>query len=94
MSIPLLTNLVRPPYNGFDQYIVEHENEVAHLSVRGKTATFNKYIAFDWKTRYQYNLSERVGLVFNFLLRYQFVAGDNNVKHLQNQLTTGIAVKW
>ena len=94
LSIPLLSNLVRPPYNGFDQYIVDHSEKVIALSFRGEPATFDKFLAFDWKTTYRYQASDRVGLLLGYMMRYQRVPGANELTQFQNQFTTGLAVTW
>ena len=94
LSIPVISNFVRPPYNGFDQYIVDHSEKVMQLSFRGETASFDKYVAFDWKTTYCYDTGEHLSVLFRYLARYQYVPGVNKVVQFQNQLTAGVLLRW
>jgi hypothetical protein len=94
LSIPLLENFVRPPYNGFDQYIVENQEKILKLSFRGELASFNRYVAIDWRTTYQYAVSAHLDFIFGYLFRYQHVPGYNKVRHFQNQFTSGFAIKF
>lgn len=92
--IPLFQNLVRPPYNGIDESIIENQDNTLKLIVSGKPAFLNKYFAFDWKLNYIYVLTRKFDLKFSYLLRYQNVNEINKFIHLQNQVTTGLNFKY
>lgn len=94
LSVPVFSNLVRPPYNGFDQYVVDHSEQIVQLSFKGESASFDKFVGVDWKTTYRYEPFTRLGFVFTYLARYQWVPGENSVKHFQNQLSTGMTFRW
>lgn len=92
--LPLIQNLVRPPYNGIDEYIIENQDNILKILTHGKPAVFNKYIAFDWKVNYIYVLNSRLNLRISYLLRYQNVNEINKFIQLQNQFTTGLLLKF
>ena len=94
LSVPFLGNLVRPPYNGFDQYIVEHQDDILKIAFRGELASFTKYRAIDWKTIYHYTATDHLGFTFGYTWRYQYVPGPNKMKSFQNLLTTGFRIKF
>jgi hypothetical protein len=94
ISIPFVQLFVRPPYNGYDLYIQEHSEDIMKLAFRGEVASFNKYIAVDWKTVYRYAASNHLDFVFGYLFRYQSVSGYNKLTHFQNQFTFGFAIKF
>ena len=94
LSIPLVQVFVRPPYNGYDLFIQENSEDVFKIIFRGELASFNEYVAVDWKTVYRYAASNHVDFVFGYLFRYQGVSGYNKVTHFQNQLTFGFAIKF
>ena len=94
ISIPVVQIFVRPPYNGYDLYIQENSENVFKLIFRGELASFNQYIAVDWKTVYRYAASDHLDFVFGYLFRYQNVSGYNKVTHIQNHFTFGFAIKF
>jgi hypothetical protein len=94
LSIPVIENLVRPPYNGFDQFIVENQEKVIMLAFHGKLASFKDYRALDWKTSYRYTLSSGVDFNVSYLFRFQQVTGENKLVRFQNQLAGGFTFKF
>lgn len=94
ISIPVVQLFVRPPYNGYDLFIQENSENIFKIAFRGELASFNQYIAVDWKTVYRYAASNHLDFVFGYLFRYQGVSGYNKVRHFQNQLSMGFAIKF
>jgi hypothetical protein len=94
ISIPVVLVFVRPPYNGYDLFIQENSENLLKIAFRGELASFNKYFAVDWKTIYRYAASNHLDFIFGFLFRYQGVSGYNKIRHFQNQLTVGFAIKF
>ncbi|WP_423148380.1 hypothetical protein [Rubrolithibacter danxiaensis] len=94
LSIPIVQLLVRPPYNGFDQYIVQNQEKVLKILLRGELASFDKYYGFDWKTLYKYAASNHLDFNLSYMLRFQQVNGFNKMVHFQNQLTAGFSIKF
>jgi len=94
LFIPVFQDLVRPPYNGIDETIIEDQDNTVKLIFAGKPSSFNTYFAFDWKLNYFYAISNRFDLTATYLVRYQNVSEINKVKHLQNQFTIGLNFKF
>jgi hypothetical protein len=94
VMIPLLNDLVRPPYNGFDEYIVQHQEEILRVAFRGTPATFSKYIALDWTIKYYYSLSTRIVFQAGYVFRYQHVFGSNRLTQFQNQFSSGFDITF
>lgn len=94
LFIPIFQNLVRPPYNGIDETVLENQDNTVKLIFLGKPSSFNTYVAFDWTFNYAYSLSNKFALTATYLVRYQQVIEINRTKHLQNQLTVGMDYKF
>lgn len=94
LFIPVFQNLVRPPYNGIDETIIENQDNTVKIIFAGKLASFDKFFGFDWKLNYTYAISNRFDLSATYLARYQNVAEINMVKHLQNQYAIGLNFKF
>jgi hypothetical protein len=93
-AVPLIGNLVRPPYNGFDQYIAEHREDVVMLAFKGDFASVSDYIGVDWRTRYAYTLSDHLTFQAEYLFRFQQVTETNRLVRFQNQFSGGVVVKF
>jgi hypothetical protein len=90
VAIPIFQILVRPPYNGINEFISANEDNTIKLITTGKTTTLNKYFAINWQTMYNYNFSKRFGLCAAYTMRYQRVSDFHKLKNLHNQFTTGV----
>lgn len=94
LFIPVFQNLVRPPYNGIDEKIIENQDNISLIIFDGQPASFNQYFAFDWKLNYLFSLSKKFDLSATYLLRYQKTSEINEITHLQNQLSVGLNFKF
>lgn len=94
LFLPLFQNLVRPPYNGIDELIIENQDNTIKLITSGQPASFNKYMALDWKLIYSLAITHVFDWNFSYLLRYQNINEVNKFVHLQNQLTTGLTFNF
>ena len=94
ITIPFLQLLARPPYNGRDEFIIENENSPVKIFFDRKFATFNQYYGFSWTTKYIFNVSKLIDLSVNYNLNLQNVTGVNKLTHMQNQLQTGLNIKF
>jgi hypothetical protein len=93
LSIPLMGMLVRPPYNGFDQFIAAHQEKVFRLAFRGDFASVDSYRAFDWRTNYYYALSDHFDVGAMYLFRFQS-AENNELMRFQHQLAASLVFKF
>jgi hypothetical protein len=89
LSLPLLGNLVRPPYNGYDFYIEQHQENVVKVAFRGKLASWNLYRGVDFRASYRSGFSGRVNFVVTYNFRYQYSNYPSSVNYFQNNITMG-----
>jgi len=68
LSLPVFGLLIRPPWTGWDKYIIEHEDNRVPLFFRGKWTSLNDFFALNWNIQYQYSIGQR----WNVSAKYQF----------------------
>ena len=95
LHVPLWSLIVRPPYNGTDPEL-EYNDEHAPLSLitDGAGGSFERLLAFQVNAGYQYQFSRRWNMIVRYQARYQNLKGQNQLIHLQHQLSTGIQLKF
>lgn len=95
LSLPLVSLIVRPPYNGSDEELT-HNNDNHPLKVitDGYVGTVNKLFAYDLKLRYDYQFSDRFSANVTYLNRYQNVNDSNSLVQMQHQISTGLSLKF
>ena len=70
LSVPVLGVLVRPPYTGWDKYMIENEDNFTKVLYKGKTTSLNDFFGYNWHVFYNYQLSKRIGIQLQYELRY------------------------
>lgn len=94
LFIPIFQNLVRPPYNGIDENVIENQDNQVKLIFSGKPSSFDSYFACYWHLNYFYLISKRFELEVSYLARYQNTFEINELKHWQNQFSVGGNLKF
>jgi hypothetical protein len=94
LSIPFFQLLVRPPYNGIDNFITTNQDNTVKLIFTGKPTTVNNYFAINWNINYKYEINKRFDLKLGYTFNYERVFNTHKFIHLQNQITTGINFKF
>ena len=94
ISIPVFGLLVRPPYTGWDKYIVDHQNNPLPVFFRGNWTTLNKFLAFNWDIQYQYAISPRWDLTAKYQFRYYRTEELKTAIIPSNQFTIGTNFKF
>ena len=94
LSIPVFQVLVRPPYNGIDNFITDNQDNTFKLIFTGKPTSLNKYFAINWGTHYKYAISEQFELKLGYTLNYERVFETQEFIQLQNQIMAGINFKF
>jgi hypothetical protein len=94
LSIPVFQVLVRPPYNGIDNFITDNQDNTFKLIFTGKPTSLNKYVAVNWETNYKYEISNRFELNLGYTLNFEKVLETHNFIQLQNQIKAGINFKF
>jgi len=87
ISLPVFGLLIRPPWTGWDMYIIEHE--AYPLFFRGKWTSLNDFFAFNWNIQYRYTISPRWDLTAKYLFRYYRTDELETAIIPSNQFTIG-----
>lgn len=91
LSIPIVGFLNRPVHTTYDKDLLEaFEERFIGFIFSGDLSSVNKYVAFDWETKYRRPLTKKMDLAVTYALAYQRVTDDTEFTHLQNQLRVGI----
>ena len=94
LSIPFFQLLVRPPYNGIDNFITSNQDNTVKLIFTGKPTTINKYFGINWTSNYKYEINKRFELQLGYIFNYERVFDTHKFIQLQNQITTGVNFKF
>jgi hypothetical protein len=70
ISLPVFGLLIRPPWTGWDKYIIEHEDNRVPLFFRGKWTSLNDFFAFNWNIQYHFAITPGWGLTAKYQFRY------------------------
>lgn len=89
VSLPVFGLLVRPPYSGWDKFIVDNEDSPARVFFRGKWASLNRFGAFNWELDYAYALSLRWSLNVRYGFSYFRTQTLDPTVHVNNQFSLG-----
>jgi hypothetical protein len=68
LALPVFGLLVRPPWTGWDKFIVSNEESMIPIFFRGKWTSVNNFITCNLDLQYQYVIAPR----WNFVAGYQF----------------------
>lgn len=94
ISVPILQVLARPPYNGRNDYIIENQDNPTKILFKGKVSSLHNYLALDWHTKYTYNISRRFNITLAYELIYQKSKETSLLIQLQNNIVTGLQIKF
>jgi hypothetical protein len=89
VAIPLAGILVRPPYNGYDYFIEQHQDDFIRLAFRGKLTTWNHYQGVNCRVSYITQMTGRLHFMLAYDLSYQGTDVTQKFRYFQNQFTLG-----
>lgn len=89
LSIPVFGQLVRPPYSGWDKFIVEAQDSPAGIFFRGKWTSLQDYFGLNWDLQYQYQASPRWDLTANYGFSYYRSDEPATVTSVNTKLSLG-----
>ncbi len=89
VAIPLAGILVRPPYNGYDYFIEQHQDNFIRLAFRGKLTTWNHYQGVNCRVSYISQMTGRLHFMLAYDLSYQGTDVPQKFRYFQNQFTLG-----
>jgi len=89
ISLPVFGLLLRPPWTGWDKYIVEHEDNRLPLYFRGKWTSLNDFFAFNWNIQYYFAITPGWSLTAEYQFRYYRTDELKTAIIPSNQFTVG-----
>lgn len=94
-AIPILNFVSRPPYNGIDEYLIEHQDHPAKIIFRNQgLSSINNYFGVNCELSYVYAISARFNWEINYQLFYQFENRTSKFNGLSNIYATGLTYKF
>jgi hypothetical protein len=94
LAIPIVQNLVRPPYNTIDQFISENSDDFIKIATTGTPSSLGKYQEITWKTQYKLDLSRHFALNLTYAMQLQHVSDIHSFTQLNNQFLTSFTFKF
>jgi hypothetical protein len=94
LSIPLITLMIRPPYNGFNEELQKDLNQPFVFLTKGDFVTLDKYQAINISISYNYQFSKKIGFSLNWQMIYQNLYDNNRFIQFQNVLKTGFIYQF
>jgi len=96
IDLPILSLVVRPPYNGIDNELLSNNDEgnVIGLITDGTWGSWNKLLSYDSEFTYQYNISAGFQVTATYKNRYHNTFETNKFVHLQNQFLLGLGFNF
>lgn len=70
ISLPVFGLLIRPPWTGWDKYIVEYEDNRIPIFFRGKWTSLNDFFAVNLNIQYHFTIGPGWDLMAEYLFRY------------------------
>ncbi|WP_291727224.1 hypothetical protein [Bernardetia sp.] len=90
LSVPIFGLMSRPPYTGWDKFIVESQNNPVRVFFRGKWTSFNDYLVVDYDLNYSYKCSPKWAASANYRLQYYKTEQIHSVKSMNQQISLGL----
>jgi hypothetical protein len=96
ISLPVFGLLVRPPWTGWDKYIIDHEYEENRfpLFFRGKWTSLNDFFAVNLNIQYHFTIGPGWDLTAKYLFRYYRTNELKTVIIPSNQFTIGTSFSF
>ena len=93
LGLPVFGLLVRPPYTGWDKFIVDNQDSPIKVFFRGRWTSLNNFFGINWTVGYLYEVNRN----WDFTLQYRFRAYQTDVldpaKIFTSQVSIGANVK-
>lgn len=95
LATPLYTLLVRPPYSGFDEELVENnESNPFRLITNGEWGGLGQYAALQWQIGYMLQLNQRWRLGTTYRGDWRHTNKTARWRQLQHYLFFGLKMHW
>ncbi|MEL7160719.1 MAG: hypothetical protein AAFN92_08165 [Bacteroidota bacterium] len=85
LAVPVFAQLVRPPYTGWDKFIVDNADNIPRVLTRGTWTSLNAFTGLRAEFGWAYQASDRWTLEANYALAYYATQRLDPVRSLNNQ---------
>jgi hypothetical protein len=89
VSLPVFGLLVRPPWTGWNKFIMENEDNPIPIFFKGKWTSLNNFFAFNLNIQYKYKISPAWDLAATYQFRYYHTNPLETAIIPTNQITIG-----
>lgn len=93
-ALPIYGKVARPPYTGWDKFMVEHADNFPAVFYRGEMYVIGQFFGFHGQVDYAYQLSTRFDLAASYRLMFYQVNDPQESITLSNQLSIGTNFKF
>jgi len=93
ISLPIVAQLIRPPYTGWDKFITDNYQNIPKILTRGKIVSINKFFGVNFDLNYEYKYKAKRSVLINYGLRYYTTPEVKKSIVLNNQLNVGLIFK-
>jgi hypothetical protein len=94
LALPVFGLLVRPPWTGWDKFIVSNEESLIPIFFRGKWTSLNNFLACNLDVQYQYKIAPRWDFVAGYQFRYYRTQSLKTAIIPSNQINIGTNFKF
>ncbi|MFP2996601.1 hypothetical protein ABN763_11850 [Spongiivirga sp. MCCC 1A20706] len=91
IDIPVFGLLARPAYTNWDVFILENEDNPLRILLRGDFTSLTNFFGLNWKTNYEYRISNPLAIQLQNTLRYYKTNSLRESRIVTNQLSLGLA---
>ncbi|MBN2263059.1 MAG: hypothetical protein JW735_09105 [Prolixibacteraceae bacterium] len=94
LALPVFGLLVRPPWTGWDKFIVSNEESLIPIFFRGKWTSINNFLACNLDVQYQYKIAPQWDFVAGYQFRYYRTQTLKTAIIPSSQITIGTNFKF
>lgn len=93
-SLPIFGLLARPPYTGWDKYIVENSGNIPGIVTRGKWTSLNDFFGIRANMGWEYAVKGRWAVGANYGLSYYTTRILDPVRHFDNTFSVSNTLRF
>lgn len=94
VSVPVFGLLARPPYSGWDKFIIDNSENIPKIITRGEWGTFGKFTGVRANIGWAYDLNDRWSAIARYSLAYYATKQLDPVRILDNTFSLSSTLKF
>jgi len=92
LALPVVALLVRPAYTGWDIEIIDDPDNYFKIATNGTLSSWNDFFSITWKNRFTQQVSEKIGVSFQYHLSIHQSNQIKTAKNLNHQFLIGATI--